>query len=135
MLTVFWDTRGVLLAQFQKRGENVNSASHCEVTLKLRGSIRRKLPGQLTGGILLHHDNAGPHTAQETQEGNQGLQWELLEHPPYGPDLAPSDFHLFRQLKNHLYGQRFATDETEVRKWLRQQLKHFYAAGLDARVK
>lgn len=25
-------------------------------------------------------------------------------HPPYGPDLAPSDFHLFRFLENHLNG-------------------------------
>jgi hypothetical protein len=35
MLTVFWDFRRVLLAHFQKRGENVNSASYCEVLLKL----------------------------------------------------------------------------------------------------
>jgi hypothetical protein len=26
MLTMFWDSQGVLLAHFQKRGENVNSA-------------------------------------------------------------------------------------------------------------
>jgi hypothetical protein len=25
----------------------------------------------------------------------QEQQWEVLEHPPYSPDLAPSDFHLF----------------------------------------
>jgi hypothetical protein len=47
MLTVFWDFRGVLLAHFQKRGENVNFASYCEVLLKLRDAIRRKLTGQL----------------------------------------------------------------------------------------
>jgi hypothetical protein len=44
MLTVFWDSRGVLLADIQKRGENVNSASYCEVLLKLRDTIRRKHP-------------------------------------------------------------------------------------------
>jgi hypothetical protein len=35
-------------------------------------------------------------------------------------------------------GKRFADDEgveTEVRKWLRQQSKDFYAAGFDALVK
>jgi hypothetical protein len=49
--------------------------------------------------------------------------------------LAPSDFHLFGPLKNHLGGKGFADDaevETEVRKWLRQQPKYFYAAGFDA---
>jgi histone-lysine N-methyltransferase SETMAR len=53
----------------------------------------------------------------------QELQWELLEHPPYSPDLAPSDFHLFGPLNNHLGGKRFANGEeveTEMRKWLRQ---------------
>jgi hypothetical protein len=38
----------------------------------------------------------------------------------------------------HLGGKRFADDEeieTEVRKWLRQQSKDFYAVGFDALVK
>jgi hypothetical protein len=47
MLTVFWDSQGVLLTHFQNRGENVNSASYSEVLLKLRGGIHRKRPGQL----------------------------------------------------------------------------------------
>jgi hypothetical protein len=52
--------------------------------------------------------------------------------------LATSDFHLFRPLKYHLGGKRFADDEEvemEVRKWLRQQSKDFYTAGFDALVK
>jgi hypothetical protein len=67
MLTVFWDSQAVLLGHFQKRGEKVNSATYCEVLLKLRDAIRRKCPGQLAKEVLLHHDNARPHTAQATQ--------------------------------------------------------------------
>jgi hypothetical protein len=52
--------------------------------------------------ILLHCDNARPPTAWETQEGIQELQWTLLEHLLYSPDLAPSDFHLFGPLKSTL---------------------------------
>jgi hypothetical protein len=40
VLTVFWDSQGVLLAHFQKRGENMNSASYCEVLLKFLDAIR-----------------------------------------------------------------------------------------------
>jgi hypothetical protein len=40
MLTVFWESQRVLLAHFQKCGENVNSASYCEVLLKLPDAIR-----------------------------------------------------------------------------------------------
>jgi histone-lysine N-methyltransferase SETMAR len=67
---------------------------------------------------VLHHDNA-----QATQERIRELQWKLLQHPPYSPDLVPSGFHLFGPLKNHLGGKRFADDEEVeivVRKWLRQ---------------
>jgi hypothetical protein len=42
-LTVFFDSQGVSLSHFQKSGENVNSASYCEVLLKLRDVIRRKV--------------------------------------------------------------------------------------------
>jgi hypothetical protein len=48
---------------FQKHGENVNSASYCEVLSKLWDGIHRKYPGQLARGIMLHHDNDRPHTA------------------------------------------------------------------------
>lgn len=41
------------------------------------------------------------------------LKFELLPHPPYSPDLAPSDFHLFPNLKKWLAGRKFSTN-TEV---------------------
>jgi hypothetical protein len=52
--------------------------------------------------------------------------------------LAPSDFHLFGQLKSHLAGKCFADDEeveTELRKWLGQQSKDVYAVGFHALLK
>jgi histone-lysine N-methyltransferase SETMAR len=33
--------------------------------------------------------------------------WEILPHPPYSPDLAPSDFDLFSKMKKHLTGEPF----------------------------
>jgi histone-lysine N-methyltransferase SETMAR len=87
---------------------------------------------------LLHHDNSTPHTARAIQEKIQELQWELFEYPPYSPDLAPTDYRLFGPLTNYLGGKIFADDEeveTEVRKWLRQESKDFYAVGFDALVK
>jgi hypothetical protein len=52
--------------------------------------------------------------------------------------LAPSHFHLFGLLRNHLGGNRFTDKEeveTEVQKWLRQQSKDFYLVGFNALVK
>jgi hypothetical protein len=43
MLIVFWDSQGVLVAHFQKLGENVNSALYCEFLLKLQDAICRNI--------------------------------------------------------------------------------------------
>jgi hypothetical protein len=67
MLTTFQGSQGILLACFQKCGENVNSALYCDVLLKLQDVFRRKLSGQLARRVLLHHDNARPCIARATQ--------------------------------------------------------------------
>jgi hypothetical protein len=39
------------------------------------------------------------------------LHYELLEHLPYCPDLAPSDFYLFPKLTLFLAGLRFSSNQ------------------------
>jgi hypothetical protein len=90
MLTVFWDHEGILLTAFQPQGQTVNADSYCKILRKLCKTIQRKRPGLLTQGVLLLHDNARPYTANKTNETQRNFKWEVLEHPPYGPDLAPS---------------------------------------------
>ena len=60
---------------------------------RLSERIRKKKP--LLKKIILQHDNARPHVAQKTKKFSQNLGWETLAHPPYSPDLAASNFHLF----------------------------------------
>jgi hypothetical protein len=52
-----------------------------------------------------------------TKAAIQGLDWEILPHPPYSPDLAPSVYHLFRSLSNNLRGVSFNND-AEIQNWL-----------------
>ena len=42
------------------------------------------------------------------------LHFELLSHPPYSPDLAPSDYQLFADLKKMLLGKRFSFNEEVI---------------------
>jgi len=42
------------------------------------------------------------------------LHYELLEHPPYFPDLAPSDFYLLPKFKLFLAGQRFSSNPEAI---------------------
>jgi len=45
------------------------------------------------------------------------LNWEMLLHPAYSPDLAPSDYHLFSSIGHALTERHFDSYE-DVRKWL-----------------
>jgi histone-lysine N-methyltransferase SETMAR len=56
-----------------------------------------------------------------------------MEHAPYSPDLAPSDYHVFGPLKKFLAGQRLISDDdtkTAVRLWFRSQPAEFYNSGI-----
>jgi hypothetical protein len=67
----------------------------------------------------------------------QRYNWEVLDHPPYSPDLEPSDFHLFGPLKKHLGGRRFANDgevQQAVMSWFRCLTLDFFYTGIDALV-
>jgi histone-lysine N-methyltransferase SETMAR len=99
--------------------------------------IRRKRPGFLRRGVVLLHDNARPHTANRKRELLRRYNREVLDHPPYSPDLAPSDFHLFGPLKKHLGGSRFSTDgevQQAVMSWLQALDTDFFYAEMDTLV-
>ena len=51
----------------------------------------------------------------QTQEAIAKFRWTVLPHSPFGPDLAPSDFHLFGPLKDALHGTSFEDDESVIR--------------------
>ena len=57
---------------------------------------------------------------------SQRVRWTILEHPPYSPDLAPSDFHLFPALQNHLSGHKYESDDD-----VKSQGTEFYDAGFN----
>ena len=64
------------------------------------------------------------HTPPKPQQKKiKDLKWSLLEHPPYSPDLAPSDFHLFRSLQHFLAGKRFLREQA-----IRRALTRFFAS-------
>ena len=62
-------------------------------------------------GIVFHQDNARPHTSFVTRQKLPQLEWDVLMHPPYSPDLAPSDYYLIRSLKKFLDGKTFTPNE------------------------
>ena len=79
---------------------NLIKALKKELSKKRRQKLRN-------GPVYLLQDNAPPHRAAVTMETIENCGIELLRHPPYSPDLAPSDFFLFPEMKRNLKGRRF----------------------------
>jgi len=137
MITIFLDTDGVILVDVMARGETINSDAYIRSLQRLKQRYRQVRPKRNPGDMLIQHDNARPHTSLRTQEAIAKFGWTVLPHPPYSPDLAPSDFHLFGPLKDTLHGTSFEDDESvvhAVRTWLREQKTRWYREGMHALV-
>ena len=83
--------------------------------------------------ILLLHDNAPPHVAVQVKNYLKTLDWEVLPHPLYSPDIVPSDYHLFRSMAHALSEQRFTSYEDTknwVDSWIASKDKEFFRRGI-----
>jgi histone-lysine N-methyltransferase SETMAR len=60
---------------------------------------------------LFLQDNAALHKAAITHQKLADLHFEVLKHSAYSPDLAPSDYYPFPNLKKHLKGRKFSSIE------------------------
>jgi hypothetical protein len=69
-----------------------------------------------------------------TKAAIRELDWEILPNPPYSPDLAPSDCHLFLSLSSHLRGVPF-NNGTKLQNWLDDfftaKLADFFKHGIE----
>ena len=64
--------------------------------------------------VLFHQDNAPCHKSITTMTKLHEFHFKLVPHPPYYPDLAPSDYWLFADLKRMLQGKRFGSNEERI---------------------
>ena len=87
--------------------------------MRLSRSIKEKRPlyAQRHDKVILFHDNARPPVAKSVKSYLETFQLEVLPHPPYSRDIAPSDFHVFRSMTHGLADQRFHSYE-EAKKWI-----------------
>lgn len=114
MASVFWDAKGILLVDYLQTGKTINSEYYCNLLDQLDAKIREKRPGLQKKKVIFHQDNAPAHKSKKTIAKISELKYELLEHPPYSPDLAPSDFWLFSHLKKFMRGKRFSSNEEVI---------------------
>ena len=133
--TVFWEAKGVIMLDFLPKRSTITGVYYANLLDQLRTAISEKCRGKLSKGVLLQHDNARVHTCKVAMDAVERNGYKLIPHPACSPDLAPSDFFLFPNLKKDIRGLHFWSDEevvTAVEKWVNGKDPDFFSFGLMA---
>jgi len=104
------DQDGILLIDYLPNGQIINAEYYSSLLVQLEYILKEKRRGKVTKGVLFLHDNAPTHRTLATQKKLAYLGFQYLDHPPYSPGLAPSDYHLFPGLEKQLKGHHFSSD-------------------------
>lgn len=131
MLCVFWDYKGVIWYELLPYGKTITARVYSNQLQQMANSFREKRPNR--SKIYFLHDNAKPHTANLTKKKLKDLGWEVLPHAPYSPDLAPTDYHLFRSLQHSFREKKFDDFESvkkSIESFLNSKSSDFYADGI-----
>ena len=110
LLSVFWDAQDVIMVDYLQREAKITGLYYADLIHKLRDAIKEKHHGKFRQKVLLHQDNTPSHKSLVAMSAISAAGFELLDHPPYSPDLAPSYYRLFPKLKERLHGKKFSSD-------------------------
>ncbi|XP_023714240.1 histone-lysine N-methyltransferase SETMAR-like [Cryptotermes secundus] len=129
---LFWDKEVILLLNWMPPKTTIDSDWYCNSLCQLRRHIQQRCHGKWGRGILLQHDNAWPHGSRQTIATLGALGYTVLPHPPYLPNLAPSDYALFDERKDIMRGKSFTSNElqADVQKWRRDTSKEGFAVQI-----
>lgn len=137
MAIFFWDVKGVIFWKLLESNQTMTSDVYCEMLEELKRALqsqRRRSLDTTNHGIKILQDNARPHVARATITKLNEINLPCIPHPPYSPDLSPSDFHLFPSLKAFMCGEKFQNrNEVEqfVIKWIDSKNTSFFQKGFD----
>jgi histone-lysine N-methyltransferase SETMAR len=124
MVSVWWNVDGLIHYSTLKQGETIDFKKYCSDIKKMYMKYAAKYPRIVNmSRLYLLHDNARPHTAQLTKDLLESLKVDVLPHPPYSPNLSPTEYHFFKHLHIYLRGRTFREKEQ-----VRRVLKSFVAS-------
>ena len=131
MPSVWWGFQDKIYFELFPPSSIVDSKLYCHQLQNLKVALQTKCPERHK--IRLLHDNAPPHTAKVSRQKLEELERQILSHPSYSLDLAPSDYHLSRSLRNHLNEKHFDNQDhlkLELETFFQSHSKKFYEDGI-----
>ena len=126
MLCIWCDWKGVLYYELLLENQTINSNKYCSQLDQLKAALDKKRSELVNRKrTIFHQDDARQHVSLMTMQKLLQLGWEVLIHPPYPSNIAPSDFHLFQSLQNSLNGKNFNSLEGTWNSSLLKKIKSF----------
>ena len=108
LYAIFFGLKSPVLQIPVPKCSSVNGKFYRESVLtQLVDFYQKRRPHTGVRGIKLLHGNASAHKSATVQEYLKESGLDVLDHPPYSPDLSPCDVWLFPRLKEMLAGHRF----------------------------
>ena len=93
MFCIFFSVEGIVAQILVPKGTTVTGNLYANKILSEVFSEFKEMSGRCTvHDVMLHHDNAVPHTSKVVTKYLFQEKVIVLPHPPYSPDLAPCDF-------------------------------------------
>ncbi|UYV75796.1 hypothetical protein LAZ67_13001380 [Cordylochernes scorpioides] len=135
MLCIWWDQLGVIYYELLQPNETTTGELYQQQLMRLSRTLKIKRPLYATrhDKVIYQHDNSRPHVAKVVKETLEALQWDVLPHPLYSPDIAPSDYHMFRSMTHGLAEQHFTSYEEAknwVNVWIASKDEEFFRHGI-----
>ena len=106
LASISWDHDGIRLIDYLPKGQTTNAEYYLSLLVQLKDILKEKRRGSSPRGSC----SCTAHWALATQKTMAYLGFQCLDNPPYSPDLASSDYHLFPGLRKKLKGGHFSSD-------------------------
>jgi len=134
-VTVWWSAPGLIYHSFLNLGEMITVQIYWhqidEIHLKLwkyhPALVNRK-------GPILLHDKTRPLVAQLILQKVYQFGYEIFSHPPYSPDLSPTDYYVFKNLDNFLTNKHFRNQvdsKNAFNDFITSRTPEFYVTGIN----
>ena len=137
--SVHWDAHGILFIDYLGKRRSINNEYYIISFVRSKDEIppppkKKRLQMKKKKGLFFLEDYAPCHNSIAKMAKLHGLQFELLQYPPYSSYLAPSDYGVFADLKRMLLGMRFGLNEEERSKtdaYFEAKDKSFYKNDIE----
>ena len=110
MYAIFFNSSGPVVQVPCPSGHTVTGRFYKNSVLKkVKEFYNKKRSSKGWSGVHLLHDNTSSHKFEVVKSFLAPEKVEVLNHPPYSPDLSPCDFFLFLRLKKMLSGNKYTS--------------------------